>query len=120
MLNRMNFGLALAANRLDGVRLTPGALNNGQQPASVEAWVPGLLARLVPGAETSRLQTTILRELEKPVEADTATATTATIQDPEMRRRDRQNARNPQTGPVREKAARALGLALGSPDFQRK
>ena len=119
MLNRMNFGLALAANRLDGVRLTPGALNNGQQPASVEEWVPGLLARLVPGAETTRLQTTILRELEKPVEADTTT-TTMTTQDPEMRRRDRQNARNPQAGPVREKAARALGLALGSPDFQRK
>lgn len=120
MLNRMNFGLALAANQLDGIRLTPGALNAGPQPASGEAWVPGLLARLIPGAETAKLQTTIVNELKKPVEL-TAAAPAAPAQDNAMRRQARQNARNAQPGaPVRESAARALGLALGSPDFQRK
>jgi uncharacterized protein (DUF1800 family) len=122
MLNRMNFGLALAANRLDGVRLTPGALNAGPQAATVEAWVPGLLARLIPGTATARLQTTILNELKKPVDA-TAAAPAAPMQDNAMRRQARQNGRNAQPGagaPVRESAARALGLALGSPDFQRK
>jgi uncharacterized protein (DUF1800 family) len=120
MLNRMNFGLALAANQLDGIRLTPGALNAGPQPASDEAWVPGLLARLIPGAETAKLQATIVNELKKPVEL-TAAAPAAPARDNAMRRQARQNARNAQPGaPVRESAARALGLALGSPDFQRK
>ena len=108
MLNRMNFGLAVAANRLDGVRIEPGKLEGDVRPASVEAWVPDLLKRLMPGVETAKLQTTILNELQKPVEVEPA-------QDGEMRAR-----RNAPNAPVREKAARALGLALGSPEFQRK
>jgi uncharacterized protein (DUF1800 family) len=108
MLNRMNFGLAVAANRLDGVRIEPGSLGGPARPASVEAWVPDLLKRLLPGVETAKLQTTILTELQKPVDVTPA-------QEGEMRAR-----RNAPNAPVREKAARALGLALGSPEFQRK
>ncbi len=108
MLNRMNFGLAVAANRLDGVRIEPGKLEGAVKPASVEAWVPDLLQRLLPGVETKKLQSTILNELQKPVELTPEPAG-------EMRAR-----RNAPSAPVREKAARALGLALGSPEFQRK
>jgi len=107
MLNRMNFGLALGANRLDGVRtgMTPPAAS---EPGAVEVWVPGLLTRLLPGVQTAKLQNTILTELKRPVEI-------APQQNGEMRAR-----RNAPNAPVREQAARALGLALGSPEFQRK
>ncbi len=110
MLNRMNFGLALAANRLDGVRFDGKLLAGDAQPESVEQWVPLMLQRLLPGIDAGRLQSTILTELAKPQDD-----TTALTRD-EMR----QERRMPLNAPVREKAGRALGLALGSPDFQKK
>jgi uncharacterized protein (DUF1800 family) len=108
MLNRMNFGLALAGNRLDGVRINGQAVVGAAQPASANAWVPVMLKQLLPGVETAKLQATILSELEKPVEI-----APASLEDRPMRR----NAAN---APLRDPAARALGLALGSPEFQRK
>jgi hypothetical protein len=109
MLNRMNFGLNLAANRLDGVRIE--ARGNAAN-ASVEARVPEMLKQLMPGVNTTKLQSTILAELQKPVDA----AAPAPANEMGARRK----ARNAPNAPVREKAARALGLALGSPEFQRK
>ena len=100
MLNRMNFGLALAANRLDGVKVGDVGAEQG---------LPAMLQRLMPGVNTTRLETTIKTELAKPVEAP--------AQPDEQRMGARRNAAN---APVRNKNARALGLALGSPDFQRK
>ncbi|WP_431214165.1 DUF1800 family protein [Puia sp. P3] len=37
LLNRMNFGLALATGRIPGVRIDLGALNNGHEPESAQA-----------------------------------------------------------------------------------
>ncbi len=108
MLNRMNFGLALAGNRLDGVRINSPDLVGTGQSAAAEAWVPGMLQRLLPGVETAKLQSTILSELQKPVEIATQPAD------------DRTMRRNAPNAPVRDRTARALGLALGSPEFQRK
>lgn len=90
MLGRMNFGLAFAAGRLDGVRVNPRALTGAAAGHDPDALVPVLLKRLLPGADAARLQTTILTEL-------------ASVES---------------TGSAH--AVRALGLALGSPDFQRK
>jgi uncharacterized protein (DUF1800 family) len=108
MLNRMNFGLALAANRLEGVRIEANGKATG---TSVEARVPVMLQQLMPGVNTAKLQNTILTELKKPV-------VVAPEQANEMA--NRRNARNAPNAPVRDQAARALGLALGSPEFQRK
>jgi uncharacterized protein (DUF1800 family) len=112
MVNRMNFGLSLAANRLDGIKVEKR-----------EDDVPALLARLLPGVNTSKLQTTITNELAKP--ATELPELTTQEQRMEMRggqQRPRQNARNaaPVGAVIRDRSARALGLALGSPDFQRK
>ena len=110
MLNRMNFGLALAANRLDGVRFDAKALTGDAQPDSVAAWVPALLRRIIPGSDASKLENTILTELSNAEEQPP----------PATKDEMRQERRNPLNAPVRQKADRALGLALGSPDFQKK
>jgi uncharacterized protein (DUF1800 family) len=111
MLNRMNFGLALAANRLDGVRIAK----------TEDASIPAMLQKLMPGVNTARLETTIKNELEKPA----PTIDAPQMQDMQSMERGRQanraERRNPPaSAPVMNKAARALGLALGAPDFQRK
>ncbi|HET7228632.1 MAG TPA: DUF1800 domain-containing protein [Longimicrobium sp.] len=90
MLSRMNFGLALAAGRLNGIRLDAAALaspGSSQEDAEVAA-----LARAVlPGVHDARLLATVSEDLR----AQTALA-------PEQR------------------TARALGLLIGSPVFQKR
>jgi len=81
MLQRMNFGLALAAGKLDGVSLP--ASDGPERLGS-------LLQTLLPGEETATLESVIAADL-----ADSPNRST------------------------RASASRALGLALGSPEFQR-
>ena len=88
MLNRMNFGLDLAAGRVDGARVNPATLLEGSQRAEP---LPALLATLLPGTDTQRLAEQIRADL----------------------------AQQTDTQP-RARVVRALGLVLGSPDFQRR
>jgi hypothetical protein len=62
---------------------------------------------VLPGVATTSLQKTILGELEKAAESAA----------PQGQTRGGIDTTNAQT---RQQAARALGLALGSPEFQRK
>jgi hypothetical protein len=53
LLNRMNFGLQLAANRVKGVSLDLPALNAGREPASREEGLRTYAALLMPGRDLS-------------------------------------------------------------------
>ena len=88
MLNRMNFGLDLAAGRVDGARVNPATLIANNQRGEP---LPALLATLLPGTDTERLAGQIRADL----------------------------AQQTDTQP-RARVARALGLVIGSPDFQRR
>ena len=90
LLQRMNLGLALATGHIRGVRI-PGDLS--RQP------VDALLAEILPGVDTSGLSVTIEQEMSGGF---------AGLEGPLAEMRDR-NA----PGEL------ALGLALGSPQFQR-
>jgi uncharacterized protein (DUF1800 family) len=125
MLNRMNFGLALAANRIDGVRIDLRSLVG--EGGNADKALPSLLPRLMPGVNTTRLEQTIRTELTKPAEAIAPVG--AQMADMDMgsgndaqraRARQQQMQMRRMNAPVQAPAARALGLALGSPDFQRK
>ncbi|MFQ5689738.1 MAG: DUF1800 domain-containing protein [Gemmatimonadota bacterium] len=80
LLQRMNFGLVLAAGRLDHVKVPVPEQARGQP----ERWVPELVRSILPGMPTRALEEAILADLPAP-----------------------------------EPWRRALGLALGSPEFQR-
>ena len=100
MVNRMNFALALAAGRLDGVRIDARGIFGGSAASDPKTRIRLLLAQLMPGVETGTLEATILREISQP----------ASSADQPTRDRDAR----------RQAAVRALGLALGSPAFQKK
>jgi hypothetical protein len=51
LLNRMNFGLQLAANRVKGVSLDLPALNGGHEPESREQALKTYAALLMPGRD---------------------------------------------------------------------
>lgn len=93
MLNRMNFALDLASGRIQGVRPDGSklAVRAGGDPDAV---VPALVDRLVPGMRTDALVDAIRADLAEQVA----------------------------NGPPgrRSMGARAVGLTLGSPEFQRR
>jgi uncharacterized protein (DUF1800 family) len=97
MLNRMNFALALASGTVDHVRIDTNSLianapitSKTQMSASGNIVAP-LLNALVPGAPTNELRETVIADLRA---LDNATQ--------------------------EQRLARAAGLILGSPEFQRR
>jgi uncharacterized protein (DUF1800 family) len=96
MLNRMNFGLDLAAGRIDGVRVDGVALaqeDGGRAGASASGLpqLDALLGAVLPYTPTA----TLAQRIREDVDAQAADA-------------------------PRQRLARVLGLALGSPEFQRR
>jgi uncharacterized protein (DUF1800 family) len=87
MLNRMNFGLDLAAGRVDGARINPATLSANQRAEPL----PALLAAVLPAMDTQRLAERIREDAQQQADAQ-----------------------------PRARIARALGLALGSPEFQKR
>ena len=85
MLNRMSYALALAAGRVDGVRVGLAAPATADPRAQVDA----LAAAVLPGPRDPRLLATIAQDVAAQADG-------------------------------RDRAARALGLLLGSPAFQRR
>jgi uncharacterized protein (DUF1800 family) len=91
MLNRMNFALALAAGRIDGVTVDAARFRPALRETGSQARVAALARTLMPAGGDPRLLATIAADVDRQAQADGTAA-----------------------------AARALGLLLGSPDFQRR
>jgi uncharacterized protein (DUF1800 family) len=93
MLARMNFALDLAGGRVDGVRVDPARLTGSANLRAQPATaLTDALAALMPGIDT--------RKLEEVIRADAAAQT--------------------DNAAPRARFARATGLALGSPEFQKR
>jgi uncharacterized protein (DUF1800 family) len=92
MLNRMNFALELASGRLPGVRPDGQRLVRDRN-ADPDTAVPDLIDLLIPGMRTDALVSAIRADLMEQAESGAAR---------------------------RALAVRAMGLTLGSPQFQRR
>ncbi|MDB4951057.1 MAG: hypothetical protein JWM27_3706 [Gemmatimonadetes bacterium] len=92
MLSRMNFGLALAAGRIDGAAPDPAVFFLGGMPRTLD---DAALRRIVQAVLPGPVDESLLRTLHEDLSSQN---------DPDPRRQ----------------AARALGLVLGSPNFQRR
>jgi len=91
LIARMNFALELAAGRIDGVRPEPMRLAPAANPRQTEALVAAVLAAALPSVQSGALAEAIVADLERNAVAQ-----------------------------PRAVYARAVGLALGSPEFQRR
>jgi len=95
LLDRMNFGLALAHNRVPGVKV------------DISAW------QTIAARDPMDLARTLL---EQEPSAQTRAAIEKTLNDPELQKQLAQNAK---AGPPQIPSLVA-GLAIGSPEFQRR
>lgn len=137
ILNRINFGLALAAGRLPGASLSTwpyaNSLRNASRAAQVDAVVSSIL-----GGHISTETRSILMSGDNPMlrtapSADSLSGEAAMSTDDEMalpqragqrvgkKGISRANAPSPLSRPVElQGLAQVVGLALGSPEFQRR
>ncbi|WP_413669988.1 DUF1800 domain-containing protein [Mucilaginibacter sp. Mucisp86] len=135
LLNRMNFGLALASGRIPGVKVDLAALNNHHEPESAEAALTTYTKLILPGRpldETIKRLTPMLNDpklMEKVDEASAKTpaATMAPANDEMMaqqpglkgKRKNNFIAMQATTG-NNSMLAQVVGVIIGSPEYQRR
>ncbi|WP_121808017.1 DUF1800 domain-containing protein [Mucilaginibacter kameinonensis] len=136
LLNRMNFGLALASGRIPGVKVDLAALNNHHEPESAQAALTIYSKLILPGRpldETIKRLTPMLNDpklMEKVDEASAKTpvATMAPESSNEMmdqqtglkgKRKNNFTAMQSTAG-NNSMLAQVVGVIIGSPEYQRR
>ena len=147
LLNRMNFGLQLAAGRVKGVDLDLPALDGGREPESREAALKTYSALLMPGRDltsTLKLLTPMVtdpnlaKKVDKASPKDSARSTaaggdtdeellaggsemgTAGVKSVKVRGRLGDEPREPIDKRPPTPLEQVVGVILGSPEFQRR
>ena len=133
LLNRMNFGLAMAMGRIPGVKVDLAALNNNYEPESPEAALLAYSRLLMPERDLSQTIKQLMpmlseKELITKVEAAAAKAPTVSKGDDMMmgmdgmaKKKDNNTRKaQPIANGNNSMLAQVVGIILGSPEFQRK
>lgn len=127
LLNRMNFGLALASGRIPGVKVDLAALNNNHEPESANAALVTYSQLIMPERDletTIKRLTPMLNDPELVKKVDHASAKTTPVQTNGM-------MTDGQPKPVVKSAAliqngnntmlaQVVGVIIGSPEYQRR
>jgi uncharacterized protein (DUF1800 family) len=133
ILNRINFGMAAAANRIPGASLDQWPDAQRLRAASRAEQVDGVIAALLGGhasRETREILTTGVHPMVAKAAADSSASMVASVDtgsdpvmletEPPARRRQRLAAQGFGNIPELTGLAQVVGLALGSPEFQRR
>lgn len=147
LLNRMNYGLALASGRIPGVKVNLLALNNNHEPESAEAALEIYSKILMPERnveQTIKRLSPMLNDPDLVKKVDMAAGQTATSQTsmqeededmmmegkkrerPEGKPSKKLNSKKGEDGPIQVTAgnntmlAQVVGIIIGSPEFQRR
>ena len=130
LLNRMNFGLALASQRIPGITFDLAALNHNREPESAEAALvtysklmmperklDAAIERLKPMVTNPNLESNVAAAAEKnsaQKQMNTMMNEDANLMEPEMNKLKSKKAGN------NSMLAQVVGVIIGSPEFQRK
>lgn len=125
LLNRMNFGLALAAQRIPGVKINLSALNNHHEPESAEAALLTYSKIIMPErnlTETVKRLKPMLNDPSLSTKVANAAEKTAPQQEQNMMGEQAAPVKPVVKAPVNNNAmlAQVVGVIIGSPEFQRK
>lgn len=126
LLNRMNFGLALATQKIPGVRINLLALNNDHEPESADEALRAFSKILLPGRdneENIKRLTAMVRDANMEQKIAVAAAKT---KNNNMDEEGEEETRGQVTGDKEDykkeitSMAQVVGIIIGSPEFQRK
>jgi len=140
LLNRMNFGLALASQRIPGITFSLAKMNNNHEPESAEAalviysklFMPErkldeTIARLKPMLNDPNLETNVANAAQKsapPQQMNTMANEDANIMDDGGQKGKGKkafaNATPQQKAGTNTMLSQVVGVIIGSPEFQRK
>ncbi|MBT1710804.1 DUF1800 family protein [Fulvivirgaceae bacterium PWU5] len=124
LLNRMNFGMALAAGRIPGVKLDLLALNNRHEPESAADALATYSALLLPARdthETIRRLTPLLNDPALQEKIDSAAHGSVIHKHGTGDDADEdETILADSAAPKRYKLSQVAGIILGSPEFQRR
>jgi len=107
LLERLNFGLALAGNRIPGTRVNLRGFLNGSNANGTNKSVDRLLDQILAGDVSSQTRQTLIGQIAK---TDCPTTSENSV-----------GKTTPPAGPQADDTlAKIVGLILGSPEFQRQ
>lgn len=126
LLNRMNFGLALATQKIPGVRLNLLALNNQHEPESADEALRAFSKILLPerdNEENIKRLTAMVRDanVERKISEAAAKSKNNNMEE-ELEEEARGQASRDKEDIKKEvtSMAQVVGIIIGSPEFQRK
>lgn len=125
LLNRMNFGLALATQKIPGVRVNLLALNNNHEPESADEALRAFSKILLPerdNEENIKRLTAMVRDANLEQKIAVAAAKTKNNMDEEGEEETRGQVTGDKEDVKKEvtSMAQVVGIIIGSPEFQRK
>jgi uncharacterized protein (DUF1800 family) len=110
LLNRMNFGLALAAGRIPGVRVDLLALNNGHEPESAQAALLIYGHLILPERNLDATVRRLTPMLNDP-------SLSRKVEDASVGGQDSTMVSGDERDPM---LAQVVGIIIGSPEYQRR
>jgi len=122
LLNRMNFGLALASERIPGLKINLLALNSNHEPESAEAALRTYSKLVMPERDLTRTierLTPMLNDPELTAKVARAAAKAPAAQ-PDMAMKENNAPTLQETSGNNNMLAQVVGVIIGSPEFQRK
>ncbi|HKE57620.1 MAG TPA: DUF1800 domain-containing protein, partial [Pyrinomonadaceae bacterium] len=129
LLERMNFGLALASNRIPGTRVNLARLSNSgstDQAADKARLMDQYLNTILGGDVSAATRDTLLKQLDQPAVVKLQERPPAVGSGPgEMRPGDEVAVAPPRPRPradatINDPVPKVIGLILGTPEFQRQ
>jgi hypothetical protein len=131
LLERLNFGLALASNRIPGTRVELSRFTGDGARGSAETAkvMDRFLEVIVQGDISPKTKATLLKQLSEPMPAPEATGAVTNVDERDAiampgggrrRREQRELARADLASVNNPELVKVVGLILGSPEFQRQ
>jgi len=110
LLNRMNFGLAIASGRIPGVHFDLAALNDHREPESAQAALETYTRLILPERQTAETVRRLTPMLSDPALAGKVDAASNRMA----------NEQGPEPGPSPAMLSQVVGIIIGSPEYQRR
>jgi uncharacterized protein (DUF1800 family) len=129
LLERLNFGLALANNRIPGTRVNLDRFNNDGKATTADKTqiMERFLEAILQGNVSPNTKETLLKQLTEPLPETTAKNSSQNASDDDEsylnqnnEPRGRREMARASFGPINSEMVKIVGLILGSPEFQRQ